>query len=557
MPDLAGQQLGNYRLVRLLGRGGYAEVYLGEHIRLNTQAAIKVLHTRLATDEEVNSFQNEGRIVARLVHPHIIRVFDFDVENGIPFMVMDYAPNGNLRKRHPRGEQLPLITILPYVQQAASALQYAHDQHFVHRDIKPENMLLGRNDEVLLSDFGTALVAQSTALQTTPEEVIGTVSYMAPEQFQGKARPASDQYALAVVVYEWLSGQLPFRGSGTEVAIQHSLAPVPSLREKVPTILPQVEQAIMRALAKDYHQRFPRVQDFANALEQASKIDISFYSDTTVAVPALTPYAPPGTEAPRFNAQPAPVAPTQAVIRPSPLTMDTATAEVVHTSAPESPLPAAQSVRPAHTALTPPRQFAPTSPPAYQQEPLERRKSRMGLLVLLFLALLVLIGGSILWFVIPHLSPLSHSARPSAGYPNVAGSYTGTLQNTRANVQVSMSLSIQQDQGKIHGYFTVGQPLVGSNPFTGTVDTTRHIQFTVESYHGNAPLFFEGTVQTDGSMSGTYCSLGQDGQCSSQAGGGGTWQVSRKSGAALTPVRTVSATDNAKSTPEKKRKKHH
>jgi serine/threonine protein kinase len=95
MPELVGQQLGNYRLIHLLGRGGYAEVYLGEHIRLNSQAAIKVLHTRLASDEEVNSFQNEGRIVASLIHPHIVRVFDFDVEKDIPFMVMDYAPNGN------------------------------------------------------------------------------------------------------------------------------------------------------------------------------------------------------------------------------------------------------------------------------------------------------------------------------------------------------------------------------------------------------------------------------------------------------------------------------
>src|SRR5438270_2299253 len=249
MPELVGQQLGNYRLIHLLGRGGYAEVYLGEHIRLNSQAAIKVLHTRLASDEEVNSFQNEGRIVASLIHPHIVRIFDFDVEKDIPFMVMDYAPNGNIRKRHPRGERTALATILPYVNQVADALQYAHDRHFIHRDIKPENMLLGRNDEVLLSDFGTALVSQTTSYQSVLQNVVGTVSYMAPEQFQGKARPASDQYALAVVVYEWLTGDVPFHGASTEVAIQHTINPPPSIREKVPSISPQVEQVIMRALA--------------------------------------------------------------------------------------------------------------------------------------------------------------------------------------------------------------------------------------------------------------------------------------------------------------------
>src|SRR5947209_15076531 len=281
MPELIGQQLGNYRLTHLLGSGGYAEVYLGEHIRLNSQAAIKVLRARLVSSEEVESFQNEGRIIAGLIHPHIVRVFDFDVEKDIPFMVMDYASNGNLRKLHPRGTRTDLAAILPYVKQVAEALRDAHDRHFIHRDIKPENMLLGRNYEVLLSDFGTALVVQSTGYQSSLQEVVGTVSYMAPEQFQGKARPASDQYALAIVVYEWLSGNLPFHGSSTEIAIQHSMKPPPTLLEKVPGLSPQVEQVVMRALAKDYHQRYPDVQDFATALEQASLSGSSIYAEPT------------------------------------------------------------------------------------------------------------------------------------------------------------------------------------------------------------------------------------------------------------------------------------
>src|SRR5207253_7232981 len=114
------------------------------------------------------------------------------------------------------------------------ALQYAHDRHFIHRDIKPENMLLGRNYEVLLSDFGTALVVQSTGYQSTLQEVVGTVAYMAPEQFQGKARPASDQYALAVVVYEWLCGDLPFHGTGTEVALKDTVKSTTPNRNKSP-----------------------------------------------------------------------------------------------------------------------------------------------------------------------------------------------------------------------------------------------------------------------------------------------------------------------------------
>jgi len=127
MPDLVGQQLGNYRLTQLLGQGGYAEVYLGEHVRLNTLAAIKVLLTRLASSEEVDSFQNEGRIIASLIHPHIVRVLEFGVESKMPFLVMDYALHGTLRQRYPQGTRLPLDTIISYVKQVAEALQYAHD----------------------------------------------------------------------------------------------------------------------------------------------------------------------------------------------------------------------------------------------------------------------------------------------------------------------------------------------------------------------------------------------------------------------------------------------
>lgn len=267
MADRVGQQLGNYRLVQLLGRGGFAEVYLGEHQRLGTQAAIKVLHTQLA-DEDVGGFLKEAQTIARLEHPHIVRVLDFDVQQGTPFLVMSYASNGTLRQRHPKGEKLPLATIVGYVKQVADALQTAHDEKLIHRDIKPENMLLGRRNEILLSDFGIALVAQSSRYQNT-QEVAGTVAYMAPEQIQGKPRPASDQYSLGVVVYEWLTGERPFHGSFTEIATQHVLVPPPPLREKDPAIVPDVEQVVITALAKDAKGRFGSVQAFANALEQA------------------------------------------------------------------------------------------------------------------------------------------------------------------------------------------------------------------------------------------------------------------------------------------------
>src|SRR6266480_6247224 len=127
---------------------------------------------------------------------------------------------GNYRQRHQQGTCLALETILPYVRQIADALQFAHDEKLIHRDIKPENMLLGRNNEVLLSDFGIAIITQSSRYQVT-QEAAGTITYMAPEQIQGKPRLASDQYALGVVIYQWLSGDRPFHGSFPEIAAQH------------------------------------------------------------------------------------------------------------------------------------------------------------------------------------------------------------------------------------------------------------------------------------------------------------------------------------------------
>src|ERR1700676_392784 len=180
MANLVGQQLGNYRLLELLGQGSFAEVYLGEHLHLNTQAAIKVLHTQF-TSEERERFHTEARTIARLMHPNIVHILDFDVEDGIPFLVMEYAPHGTLRQRHPKGTKVPLDTIAPYVKQLAEALHYIHEQKLIHRDVKPENMLLGRNHEVLLTEFDIAIIAQSSRSQHT-QEAAGSVIYMAPEQ---------------------------------------------------------------------------------------------------------------------------------------------------------------------------------------------------------------------------------------------------------------------------------------------------------------------------------------------------------------------------------------
>src|SRR5215472_4016826 len=141
MEDRIGQKIGNYRLISILGQGGFAEVYLGEHLHLQTQAAIKILQMRLI-DSNMEQFRIEAQSIASLVHPHIVRVLDFGVENGVPYLIMDYAPGGTLRSRHPKGTRLPPDLVISYIKQVAEALQFAHDRKLIHRDIKPENMLL-------------------------------------------------------------------------------------------------------------------------------------------------------------------------------------------------------------------------------------------------------------------------------------------------------------------------------------------------------------------------------------------------------------------------------
>lgn len=267
MMDRVGQRFGNYRLLRLLGEGGFAEVYLGEHAFLGTQSAIKVLQIRLA-QELLKDFLQEARTLAHLEHPHIVRVLDFGLEESVPFLVMHYAPNGSLRQLHPRGSRLSLVHAVTYTQEIVAALSYIHEQKLIHRDVKPENMLVGRNKELLLGDFGVAVFSHNVR-DPRLHEASGTFAYMAPEQLCGDACIASDQYALAVVIYEWLCGSCPFSGTPAEMMQHHLHTPPPSLREKVPHVSLAVEQVVLRALAKEPQQRFAGVREFADALASA------------------------------------------------------------------------------------------------------------------------------------------------------------------------------------------------------------------------------------------------------------------------------------------------
>ena len=213
-----------------------------------------------------HKFLEEARLAASLEHDHIVRVLDFDVQDGVPFIVMSYAPNGSLRNYLPGGTQLKFSTILSYLEQIADALDYLHAQSLIHLDIKSENLLVGRNGEILLGDFGITEAARKLSPTTSRP---GTLYYMSPEHLRGKPCTASDQYALAICVYEWLTGQFPFQGTPTEIRWQHLHDRPVSLRALAPDIPLAMERVVLRALSKDPHRRYPSVRAFAAAFREA------------------------------------------------------------------------------------------------------------------------------------------------------------------------------------------------------------------------------------------------------------------------------------------------
>ncbi len=459
MANRTGQQLGNYQLTHVLGTGGFAEVYLGEHIHLNRQAAVKVLTTMLNA-EEIERFRAEARLIAGLTHPHIVQVLDFDVKEGVPFLVMQYAPGGTLRKRFPPGSPARPATLLPFVQQVASALQYAHDHKLIHRDIKPENMLLSAQEDVLLSDFGIAVLALSSRMHA-PQEVAGTAAYMAPEQITGEAQFASDQYALGIVLYEWLTGERPFQGSLTEVYAKHLHAAPPPLRAKAPDLSPAVEDVVLTALAKNPQERFKSMQVFATAFEGACREASSppgYVVARSAALPPTIPAAPvPLSSAPDQSAlAPAqPSAPTVAAERPP--ASDTALlslpTRISASSAPElsGALPTEQGAAPSSplTSSTPLTAWhAPAPGPEGAKPGLTRRTLLTGAAAL---GGVVLVGGVATWVGLAERSSANNTGAQRTASASPSPTRALTPSPTATPTPVVVTTSVYTYQGHTRG----------------------------------------------------------------------------------------------------------
>ena len=221
---------GKYVVTEVLGRGGMAEVYAGIHPDLGRKVAIKVILPQFATESNFEErFRREARLVASLRHPHIVQIYDFDVVDGRHFMVMEYLAGGTLKDRlralHQQKAQMALPEAAGLLEALAGALDYAHSRGAIHRDIKPANILFTAEQEPVLTDFGIAKLLEDVARLTATGGVVGSPFYMPPEQATGAAVDArSDQYALGVVLYEMVTGRLPFQGSSAVAVMTCSMA---------------------------------------------------------------------------------------------------------------------------------------------------------------------------------------------------------------------------------------------------------------------------------------------------------------------------------------------
>ena len=261
-----GTRIGNYILTQQLGKGQKARVYKGIHASEHTPVAIKVLDVQLSPQQQ-QRFVEEARTLSQLQHPAIARILYADTT----YLVTEYVDGGSLRQHYPRGKQASLTTILPYIRQAASALHYAHNLGIVHRDVKPSNILLNEHNQAILTDFGITALEQAT-VNPYKDTDSSNLPYMAPELFYpyNTPTPASDQYALAVVAYELLSGEPPMPRA---MLSMRSRPPFPSLsqvqaHEPLP---PAVEQVLASALASDPAARYESIAAFSTALEAAAR----------------------------------------------------------------------------------------------------------------------------------------------------------------------------------------------------------------------------------------------------------------------------------------------
>lgn len=276
-----GQKISDrYQIIKSIGEGGMANVYLAYDTILERNVAVKVLRGDLANDEKfVRRFQREALQASSLSHPNIVEVYDVGEDNGEYYIVMEYVEGKHLKNLLKKRGKLTIPEVVDIMLQVTSGLSIAHDSYIIHRDIKPQNIMILDNGLVKLTDFGIALAMNSTQLTQT-NSVMGSVHYLPPEQASGKgATLQSDIYSLGILMYELLTGKLPFRGeNAVEIALKHLKETMPSIRKEIPDIPQSIENIILKATAKNPKNRYTDAremhEDLKTCLDESRKNEI-------------------------------------------------------------------------------------------------------------------------------------------------------------------------------------------------------------------------------------------------------------------------------------------
>jgi serine/threonine protein kinase len=287
---MIGQLLGNrYEIIAKLGSGGMAHVYRARCTVLNRIVTVKVMRKELAEDKDfVHRFQIEAQAVALLSHPNIVSIYDVGEENGLPYLVMEYVEGDNLKEIiRQKGALSPAETVNIGIQVCA-ALDHAHSKGIIHRDIKPHNILVTPGGRVKVADFGMArFLSVPGATVTQSGTVMGSVHYFSPEQARGEeASYQSDLYSLGVVLYEAVSGHVPYQGDNPiTIALKHIQEQPPGLRLENPSIPEELEQIILKAMARDKEMRFKSAKEMQKALSYSGEFSGTQEEERTRSIP--------------------------------------------------------------------------------------------------------------------------------------------------------------------------------------------------------------------------------------------------------------------------------
>ncbi len=498
---------GRYLVEDLLGKGGFGAVYRVKDLRVRQNLfALKELHD--PSKQERERFAFEGEVLKRLDHPALPRIYGAfnDDKTGRAYILMDYIEGTNLdRLRHQQPEKrFSLAQVLSFMTPIIDAVSYLHRQHppIIHRDIKPANIIAPKEGNgAVLVDFGIAKEYDPDSTTTAIRHC--SPGYGAPEQYSRGTNTRTDVYGLAATIYALLTGLVPadafYRMTQLGSKKTDPLEPVNHL---VPSIPAHVAETIQRAMSLNTDDRFPTVEEFwqaltAHAQPAANQLPLMFVPPVSSPATTTVSNRPAVLRRPR-RASKLLLLPLLALLL---IGIGVLAGFLVSTAN----HPAAISGTPTSAVSTPGSKptLQPTKPVAPTAKPQPTAKP-----------------------VPPTAQPTTRPNPVPPSYPSVTGVYNGTIHNSTAGGTTGMTLSIQQNGGSITGSFTVNLPLIGSGPFTGSVSTNRTIQFTVHSNQVPAPLFFQGTVQSNGNIQGTYCSLDQSNHCNVAAGGAGTWSVS-------------------------------